>query len=151
MTLAFVVLAVACHLLLQRTSLGRHTVLVGANRRTAAAAAVNVKLVITIAFCISAVTAGLAGVLTAADFGVADSAQFTNVDINAVAAVLVGGTAIKGGEGSILRTCVGTVFVAALQNLLQVLGLSTGVQLTCVGAAVVLAVCSYALMKGRSR
>jgi ribose transport system permease protein len=150
-TIAFVLAAVAAHFLLKRTVLGRRCLLVGANRLTAVASGMNVRAVVTAAFCISSLAAGLAGVLTAAEFGVADSTQFNGVDIDAVAAVLVGGTSIKGGEGSILRTCVGTVFIALLRNLLQVLGLSTGIQLLCVGGAVVVAVSVYALTNGRSR
>jgi ribose/xylose/arabinose/galactoside ABC-type transport system permease subunit len=150
-TWAFVVLSVVCYLVLQRTTLGRRTMLVGANKRTAVAVGINVRGVIIAAFCISAVMAALAGVLTTAEFGVADTAQFPDLDINAVAAVLVGGTAIKGGQGSIVQTCVGVLFISLLRNFLQILGLSTGVQLLFVGAAVVLAVSAYAILKGARR
>lgn len=150
-TWSFVVLSVVCYLVLQRTTLGRRTMLVGANKRTAVAVGINVRGVIIAAFSISAVMAALAGILTAAEFGVADTAQFPDLDINAVAAVLVGGTAIKGGQGSVLQTCLGVLFISLLRNFLQILGLSTGVQLLFVGAAVVLAVSVYALVKGARR
>lgn len=150
-TWAFAIVAVICYLILQRTSLGRQTILVGANRKTANAVGFNVRGVIIWAFVISALTAGFAGVLTAAEFGVADSAQFPDLDINAVAAVLVGGTAIKGGEGSILQTCIGALFIALLRNLLQILGLSTGIQLLVIGAVVTIAVCAYVLVKGKGK
>ncbi len=150
-TWAFVVVAIACILLLEKTTLGRRTIMVGANRLAAVASGLNVMLVIAAAFVISAITAGIAGILTAAEFGVADSAQFTGLDIDAIAAVLVGGTAIKGGEGSVTRTCVGALFIATLRNLMQVRGYSTGVQLTVVGLAVVAAVCAYATTKRKER
>ncbi len=150
-TWAFVVLAIICYLVLQRTTLGRRTMLVGANKSTAVAIGINVRFVVSAAFVISALAAGAAGILTAAEFGVADTSQFPDVDINAVAAVLVGGTAIKGGQGSIIQTCVGALFISLLRNYLQIVGLSTGVQLVFVGAAVVLAVAGYALVKGSSR
>ncbi|MCW3003421.1 MAG: putative transporter permease protein yphD [Conexibacter sp.] len=150
-TWAFAIVAILCILLLERTTLGRRTILVGANRAAAVASGMNVGLVIVTAFVISALTAGLAGVLTTAEFGVADSAQFGGLDIDAIAAVLVGGTSIKGGEGSVTRTCIGALFIAALRNFLQVEGLSTGWQLTFVGAAVVVAVCVYGLMKRSER
>lgn len=148
---AFVLLAILCHLLLQRTTLGRRTILVGANKKTATAVGMNVRLIVIAVFSISALMAGMAGVLTAAEFGVADTAQFPGLDINAVAAVLVGGTAIKGGQGSIIQTCIGALFVSLLRNYLQIIGLSTGVQLVFVGAAVVVAVSAYALVKGTRR
>ncbi|MEY9951309.1 ABC transporter permease [Leifsonia sp. EB34] len=150
-TWTFVVLAVVSHLVLQKTTLGRRTILVGANKATARAVGVNVRLVIVAAFVISALAAGIAGMLSAAEFGVADTAQFPNLDIDAVAAVLVGGTAIKGGQGSALQTVVGAIFISLLRNYLQIMGLSTGIQLLCVGGAVVLAVAGYTLMKGRGK
>lgn len=150
-TWAFVVLAVISHIVLQKTTLGRRTILVGANKAAAVAIGINVRTVIVAAFCISAVAAGIAGMLSASEFGVADSAQFPNLDINAVAAVLVGGTAIKGGQGSALQTVAGAIFISLLDNYLQIIGLPTGVQLLCVGGAVVLAVSVYTLVKGRGK
>ena len=150
-TWAFVVLSVVSHLVLQKTTLGRRTTLVGANKATALAVGINVRVIIVAVFCISALAAGIAGMLSAAEFGVADTAQFPNLDIDAVAAVLVGGTAIKGGQGTALQTVVGAVFISLLRNYLQIMGLSTGIQLVCVGIAVVLAVSGYTLMKGRGK
>jgi ribose transport system permease protein len=146
-TWAFVVVAALCIFLLSRTSLGRRTYLVGANRRTAIASGLPVRAIVTVAFTIAAVAAGLAGILNAAEFGVADASQFTGLDINAIAAVLIGGTAIKGGEGSVARTAMGTLFIAVLQNLLQLRGYEYGVRLTVVGAVVVVALSLYALIR----
>jgi ribose transport system permease protein len=150
-TWSFLVLAVVGYLLLQRTTLGRRTMLVGANKSAAVAIGMNVRFVVISAFVISALAAGVAGILTAAEFGVADTAQFPDLDINAVAAVLVGGTAIKGGQGSIIQTCIGALCISLLRNYLQIAGFSTGVQLVFVGVAVVLAVSGYALVKGSRR
>lgn len=150
-TWAFVLLAIVCHLLLKKTTLGRQTVLLGANKDTARSIGYNVRWVIAIVFLVAALTAGFAGVLTAAEFGVADASQFTSLDVDAIAAVLVGGTAIRGGQGSILQTTIGVVFIALLNNLLQILGLSAGIRLSLVGGAVVVAVLAYSLMKERSR
>jgi len=146
-TWAFGVVAIACYLILSRTVLGRRTILLGANRRAAVATGMNAVRVIMFAFAISSVTAGIAGALTSAQFGVADSQQFNGMDIDAIAAVLVGGTSIRGGEGSVLRTCIGAVFIAMLRNLLQIRGYTTGVQLTVEGITVVVAVCAYAFIK----
>lgn len=150
-TWAFVLLAIVCHLLLKKTTLGRRTVLLGANKDTARSIGYNVRWVIAVVFLVASLTAGIAGVLTTAEFGVADASQFTSLDVDAIAAVLVGGTAIRGGQGSILQTTVGVVFIALLNNLLQILGLSTGIRLSLVGAAVVISVLAYSLMKERSR
>ena len=148
-TWAFGIVALAAYLTLERTNLGRRTKLVGANHAAAVASGLNVQRTIAAVFAISALAAGVVGVLTAAQFGVADSQQFNNIDINAIAAVLVGGTSIRGGEGGVVRTCLGALFIAMLGNLLQVRGYSTGVQDTLTGAAVVIAVCGYGLIKRR--
>jgi len=150
-TWAFGIVAVVCYLILEHTTLGRRTKLVGANRATAEASGLGVMRTIVAVFAISAFAAGVVGVLTAAQFGVADSQQFNNIDIESIAAVLVGGTSIRGGEGGAFRTCLGALFIAVLNNLLQVRGYSTGVQDAVTGAAVVLAVCGYGLIKRRSQ
>lgn len=150
-TWAFGIMAVICYLILERTTLGRRTKLVGANRATAEASGLNVMRTIVAVFAISGLAAGIVGVLTAAQFGVADSQQFNGIDIDAIAAVLVGGTSIRGGEGGILRTCLGALFIAMLTNLLQVRGYSTGIQDTFLGVAVVIAVCGYGLIKRREQ
>ena len=148
-TWAFGIVALVAYLLLERTTLGRRTKLVGANRAAAVASGLNVMRIIMAAFALSALAAGIVGVLTVAQFGVADSQQFNGIDINAIAAVLVGGTSIRGGEGGVLRTCLGALFIAMLANLLQVRGYSTGIQDTFTGVAVVIAVCAYGLVKRR--
>jgi ribose transport system permease protein len=150
-TWAFGIVALLCYLILERTTFGRRTKLVGANRAAAVASGLNVMRTIMAVFAISALAAGIVGVLTAAQFGVADSQQFNGTDINAIAAVLVGGTSIRGGEGGVLRTCVGALFIAMLSNLLQVRGYSTGIQLTFIGVAVVIAVCVYGLIKRKEQ
>ena len=148
-TWAFGIVAVLTYLVLERTTLGRRSKLVGANRAAAVAGGLGVLRTIMAVFAISALAAGIVGVLTAAQFGVADSQQFNGIDINAIAAVLVGGTSIRGGEGGVGRTCLGALFIAMLGNLLQVRGYSTGIQDTVTGIAVVIAVCGYGLVKRR--
>jgi ribose transport system permease protein len=150
-TWCFVIISVIGAVLLKWTAWGRRLTLCGANRKAAVAAGLRVPALITLAFVASAVAAALAGVLNAAQFGIANAEQLTGLDIGAIAAVLVGGTAIQGGEGSIGRTVVGTLFVALLQNILQIRGYAYGVQLACEGAAVVLTVCAYTYMRRRTR
>jgi ribose transport system permease protein len=150
-TWAFGIAALLSYLVLERTNLGRSTKLVGANHAAAVASGMNVMRTIVAVFAISALAAGVVGVLTAAQFGVADSQQFNGIDINSIAAVLVGGTSIRGGEGGVLRTCFGALFITMLGNLLQVRGYGTGIQDTFTGAVVVLAVCAFGLIKRKER
>ena len=75
--------------------------------------------------------------------------QITTLDLAAVAAVVIGGTNVQGGDGSILRTALGAIFITALQSLLSVRGYSYAVQVFAEGLAVMIAVSVFwLLMRG---
>ena len=73
--------------------------------------------------------------MTAAQFNQGATNQFPDLTIPVVAAVLVGGTAIGGGSGSMVRTMLGTVFIALLQNIMLLSDLDTGWRLLLQGAS----------------
>ena len=77
--------------------------------------------------------------------------HFDGVDIDAIAAILVGGAAIQGGEGSAIRTAIGAVFIAALQNLMVLRGFSFGVRVFFVGLAILVSVSAFTLIRNRRR
>jgi len=124
---------------------------VGANRAAARAAGISVAGATLFAFAASSVTAALAGIMTAAQFGQGATNQFPDLTIPVIAAVLVGGTAIAGGEGSMLRTMLGAAFIALLQNIMLLRGLETGWRLLLVGSIVTVAVSLYTLARRRPR
>ena len=82
---------------------------------------------------------------------VALTVQFPDLTIPVVAAVLVGGTAIAGGAGSMVRTMLGTVFIALLQNVMLLSDLETGWRLLLEGSIVAVAVSLYALSRRDAR
>lgn len=149
-TWAFVLLAIACTIVLLRTRLGRRVTLSGANRRAAEASGLNVKLATLHAFVISGAAAGLAGVFAAAQSSRGIVNQFPDFNTEVIAAVLVGGTLVQGGKGSIWQTFLGAVFIALVANLLALRGYSFGVRMTVEGLAVVAAVSMYALVRRRT-
>lgn len=150
-TWLFIVLAIVGTIILSRTRLGRQVYLVGANRATARAAGLPILGTTLFAFAASAVTASLAGIMQASQFGQGSTTQFGDLTIPVVAAVLVGGTAIAGGQGSMLRTMLGAVFIALLQNIMLLGGIEFGWRLLLTGAIVSIAVSLYALSRGRGR
>lgn len=150
-TWLFLALTVVGTIILSRTRLGRHLYLVGANRAAARAAGISVAGATLFAFAASSVTAALAGIMTAAQFGQGATNQFPDLTIPVIAAVLVGGTAIAGGEGSMLRTMLGAAFIALLQNIMLLRGLETGWRLLLVGSIVTVAVSLYTLARRRPR
>lgn len=149
-TWALLVLIVVAWFLLRQTRLGRATLLTGANRATAAGAGISVWKVTIAAFVLASVAAGIVGVFGAAQFGQARINAFTGLDFDVIAAVLIGGTAIQGGEGSTIRTALGAIFIAMVQNYMLLLGWSFGVRLIVLGGLIMIAVVSFHLVRRRS-
>jgi ribose transport system permease protein len=149
-TWAFVILTIVAALVLTKTPFGRRLALVGSNAAAATATGLRRGTVAIAAFAIASLGAGLAGMFTAAQVGQGTTDQFPELTINAIAAVLVGGTVISGGEGSMLRTALGAVFIAGLDNLLVIRGYSFGVRVTVTGLAVLAGVSLFTVLRRRT-
>lgn len=108
-------LAVA-HFVLSYTRFGRYVYMVGGNREAAEYSGVNVKLIIGAVMTISAVCSGMAGMLGVAYFGSAQQNEFDTFLLDAIAAVVVGGTSLFGGRGGIGNTIVGLFVLGVLNN-----------------------------------
>jgi len=117
-TIALVLLAflVAGHVTLTYTRFGRYIYMVGGNREAAEYSGVNVKLILGAALVICAVCSGIAGMVGVAHFGSAQQNEFTGYLLDAIAAVVVGGTSLFGGRGGIGNTIVGLCVLGVLNN-----------------------------------
>ncbi len=104
------------HLVLTYTRFGRYVYMVGGNREAAEYAGVNVKLVIAAVMVISAVCAGIAGMLGVAYFGSAQQNEFDDYLLDSISAVVVGGTSLFGGRGGIGNTILGLFVLGVLNN-----------------------------------
>lgn len=104
------------HLVLTYTRFGRYVYMVGGNREAAEYSGVNVKLILGSVMVISAVCSGVAGMLGVAYFGSAQQNEFTTYLLDAIAAVVVGGTSLFGGRGGIGNTIVGLLVLGVLNN-----------------------------------
>lgn len=149
-TWAFVLLTILAAVVLTKTPFGRRLTLVGSNAAAATAAGLRRGPIAVAAFAIASLGAGLAGMFTAAQVGQGVTDQFPDLTINAIAAVLVGGTVVSGGEGSMFRTALGAVFIGGLDNLLVIRGYSYGVRVTVTGLAVLLGVALFTVLRRRS-
>ena len=150
-TWMFLALTVLAALVLGGTRIGRTVVLTGANADAARSSGLSVRRGTILAFTLASVTAGIAGVMVAAQSQQGVVGQMTGVNFDAAAAVLIGGTAIQGGRGSVIRTALGAIFVALLQNLAAIRGYSYGAQLAFQGLAVTVAVCGFWVLRRRSQ
>lgn len=135
----FVCMAAFVQALLGFTTFGRNVYMIGNSFPAAEAAGVRTALTITGVYACAGVCAAIAGVMLAARYGSATMAYGSGYDYDAIAAILVGGTVIRGGEGSALRTLVGVLFVAIIQALLLLRGFPQEWQYL-VGGAIVLIV-----------
>jgi ribose transport system permease protein len=119
----------------------------GSNKEATRLAGVNTAWVVIGAFMISAIGAMLGGFVLAAFSNTAVSTHGTGFDFRALAAIVIGGTSVFGGKGSVLRTLLGVVFVSVLTNLMVLSGLGFGAQQMAIGALIAAAVSLDALAR----
>jgi ribose transport system permease protein len=122
------------------TRLGRHIVAVGGGEDLAELSGVNVRRVRILAFGLAGFFFGIAGVLSAAQLGRSDAVIADGRLFAAVTAVVVGGTALTGGEGGVINTLIGVLIVTILGNGMILLGVSPYVQQTVQGLMIIAAV-----------
>ena len=133
---------------LRRTSFGVQLYAVGGNREAAKLAGVRVNRVLITAFVISGLCGGLAGIVLSSrlDAGHGNFGQSNLLD--AVAAVVVGGTSLMGGAGSVIGTLGGVLIIATIRNGLILMGVQTFWQQIAVGAIIIVAVAINQIAKG---
>jgi erythritol transport system permease protein len=135
-----VVLAAAGTFLAVRTPFGRQVYAVGGNERAALLAGVRVPQVKLGVYVISGFCAGLVGLIVAAQLGASHPATGETFELNAIAAVVLGGTSLMGGRGTIGGTLIGAFVIGVLADGLVLLGVSEFWQMVIKGLVIVLAV-----------
>lgn len=126
--------------LLAQTRFGRYTYAIGGNEETARLAGIAVERVKIAVYVISGALAGLAGVILAARLNSAQPNAGVALELDAIAAVVLGGTSLSGGTGSVLGTVVGALIMGVLNNGLNLMGVPSYYQQIVQGAVIVLAV-----------
>ena len=136
----FVVVAVLGWVLLNRTTFGRRTVAIGGNREAARLAGIKVKRHTVYLYALSGMTAGIAAVMMMGRTTAGTSTHGTLYELDVIAAVVVGGTLLVGGRGTIVGTVFGVLIFATLTNVFTQNNLNTSVQDVTKGVIIVLAV-----------
>jgi ribose/xylose/arabinose/galactoside ABC-type transport system permease subunit len=131
---------IGTYVLLNYTAFGRHTLAVGGEERVAFLSGVKIVQVKTLVFIFSGVMAGLGGVVLAARVGAATPTAATGFELTAIAAVVLGGTPLTGGIGSIAGVIVGTLIITILANGMVILGVPAEMQLVIQGLVLTIAV-----------
>ena len=137
----FLALAVAMDYALRRTRWGRSMNAVGGNREAARRAGINVNMIFTSAFVLCVSLAALGGVLSAARLASASQQAGTgDVNLNAIAAAVIGGTSLFGGRGSAYSAVLGIIVIQSIASGLTLLNLSSSLRFMITGAVLAIAV-----------
>ena len=135
-----IVVAVAAIVVTTKTPFGRRIFAVGGNERAAVLAGIRVNRVKVAVYVISGACAALAGLLLTSELGAAYPDTATTYELNAIAAAVLGGTALSGGRGTIIGTVMGAFVIGFLSDGLVLVGVSTFWQSVVKGAVIVFAV-----------
>jgi erythritol transport system permease protein len=134
------VIAVIASAVAMRTPFGRHVYAVGGNERAARLAGIRVDRVKLLTYCFSSLCAGLVGLIIASQLESAHPATGESFELNAIAAVVLGGTSLLGGRGSVRGSLIGAFVIGVLADGLVMLGVSEFWQIVIKGLVIVLAV-----------
>lgn len=128
------------HLALTRTKLGRYTYAIGGNEQAALLSGVNTKRYKTLVYGLSGMMSGLAAVILTARLNSAQPIAGMMYELDAIAATVIGGTSLMGGEGRVVGTLVGALIMGVLRNGLNLLGVSSFLQQIVIGSVIIVAV-----------
>jgi ribose transport system permease protein len=135
-----IVLVLFASLVLSKTILGRYTFALGSNEEASRLSGVSVDRWKIAVYTVCGLFAGLAGVLIAARLNSAQPSLGQGYELDAIAAAVIGGTSLSGGEGSILGTVIGAFIISTLTNGLRILSVPQEWQIVVTGGIVILAV-----------
>ena len=132
--------ALLAHIILTRTILGRYTFALGSNEEATRLSGVNVIAWKTAVYALAGFFSGVGGILIAARLNSAQPALGAGYELDAIAAVVIGGTSLSGGEGSISGTIIGAFIISTLTNGLRILSVPQEWQIVITGGIVIAAV-----------
>jgi ribose transport system permease protein len=147
----FVVIAGVMWVVLHRSIYGRYLFAVGRNEQATLFSGVNARLVIASAYILAALLTGVSAVLYAFySNNVSPSSHGNSYELYGIAAAVLGGCSLRGGEGSILGIAIGTTLLLVLENLVNLLGIDSSLNFAVMGAVVLIGVLADQLFKNRA-
>ncbi len=148
--LIFAVIIVLAAFLLKYTRLGRYTYAIGSNREAAFHAGVNVDSYLIRIYALTGLVVGIAAMITTSRAVSAQPTAGVTLELDIIAAVVIGGASLSGGRGTIIGTLIGTLLISFLRNGCTLLDISTNVQLIVIGAIIIVAVAVDQLARSKA-
>lgn len=140
MVVIMIVILAFAYLILQRTCFGRYVFAVGSSEDVSQLSGINVKRIKTKVYILCGILAALAGAVLSSRLQAGQPAAANGYELNAIAAVAMGGTSMSGGRGGIGQTIVGLCVIGIINNTLSLLGVSSYWQTIAMGAIILVAV-----------
>jgi ribose transport system permease protein len=141
--------AIAASIVLNKTLLGRYTFALGSNEEAVRLSGVNVAFWKIVVYSLSGAICGIAGLLIASRLNSAQPALGQGYELDAIAAVVIGGTSLSGGTGTIMGTIIGAFIMSVLINGLRIMSVAQEWQTVVTGVIIILAVYTDILRRGR--
>jgi len=145
------VIVCATMLTLRYTPIGRYTYAIGSNRDAAFHAGINVRKNLTWIYTLAGCLVGVAAMVGTSRTVSAQPTASLGLELDIIAAVVIGGASLNGGRGTVIGTIIGTLLISFLRNGCTLLGISTNVQLIVIGAIIIVAVAVDQLARARSK
>ncbi|MFN8460077.1 MAG: ABC transporter permease [Anaerolineae bacterium] len=139
--------ALLAHFVLRHTVIGEYTTAIGGNEETTRLSGIDVRRYKIIIYSMSGLMCGLAGIILTARLSAAEPIAGVMYELDAIAATVMGGTSLTGGEGTIFGTLIGALLMGVLRNGLNLLNIQSYYQQLVIGAVIVLAVAVDKLRK----
>jgi len=145
-----IVIAIIMYVVLHRSVYGRYLFAVGRNEEAAKYSGINTGLVIGSAYAVSMLLAGFSGIILAFyTNSISPSAHGLSYELYGIAAAVLGGCSLRGGEGSILGIILGTALIQVLQNLVNLLGIPSALNLVVIGTVILIGILADELLGRR--
>ena len=138
--LIFIIMAIIAAVLLNKTLLGRYALAIGSNEEATRLSGVNVRFWKALVYVVAGIFIALGAILYSARFGFVQPAEGLGMELQVIAAVVIGGTSLAGGRANIVGTVVGALIMETLRKGLQMMGIAQQWQLVVTGIVVLIAV-----------
>lgn len=135
-----IIFAIILGIILAKTGFGRRIYAIGSNEEAARLSGINVVKTKLMAYVLCGMTSAFAGILLASRLASAQSNAGTGYELEGIAAAVIGGTSVAGGEGGILGTVIGALVMGVLRNGLNLLKVDAFVQMVIIGSIIILGV-----------